>query len=115
MLLLVARALAGALVQASATNGAIVSGRVLELGTQAPVAGAQVVLATQLQGPPPGPFSYRPKTTTTDADGRFVFLDIEPGRYRLNAQKAGFAAPVNGGNLPSLELKSGDRIDNIAL
>ncbi len=117
MPLLIALGFAGALIQASAaTERAVVSGRVLEQGTQAPVAGAQVMLMTQLQGPPPtGPFAYRPKTATTDENGRFQFVDVDPGRYRLNAQKAGFATPVNGGSLPPLELKGGDRLDNVAL
>jgi protocatechuate 3,4-dioxygenase beta subunit len=116
MPLLVALGLAGALIQTSAaTDGAVVSGRVLEQGTQAPVTGAQVVLMAQLQNPPPGPFRYRPNTATTDENGRFEFVDIEPGRYRLTAQKAGFALPDDGNVSLSLELTRGDRRDDVAL
>ena len=68
-----------------------------------------------LQGPPTAPFSLRPTSTTTDEDGRFVFIDIEPGRYRFNAQKGGFAIVVGLVPPPMIELKSGERIDNLRL
>src|SRR6476661_5122699 len=87
--------LAVALMQApAAPEGAVVSGRVVEAGTQAPIAGAQVTMMPVLQGPPTSPFSFRPKTATSDENGRFVFAGIEPGRYRFNAQKTGFAIAV---------------------
>ena len=114
MPLLFAVGLAVALMQApAAPEGTVVSGRVLEAGTQAPIAGAQVALMPVLQGPPASPFSFRPKTATTDENGRFVFIDIEPGRYRFNAQKTGFAIDVGTVPPPMIELKGGDRIDNL--
>jgi protocatechuate 3,4-dioxygenase beta subunit len=114
---LLAVALSVALMQTPAVpKGAAVSGQVLEAGTQVPIAGAQVVLLPVLQGPPPtGPFSLRPTSTTTDESGRFVFIDTEPGRYRFNAQKSGFAIVVGLGPPPMIELKSGERIDNLQL
>jgi protocatechuate 3,4-dioxygenase beta subunit len=112
MTLLVALGLAGALMQTPAgADSAVVSGRVLEQGTHAPVAGAQVTLMVQFQGPPPMPFP-RPATATTDQNGRFVFANVEPGRYRVNAQKTGFAisnGPAIGNLSPTVEVKAGER------
>jgi protocatechuate 3,4-dioxygenase beta subunit len=114
MPLLFAIGLVVALMQAPATpEGTVVSGRVLEAGTQAPIAGARVALMPALQGPPASPFSFRPRTATTNENGRFVFVDIEPGRYRFNAQKTGFAIAVGTVPPPLIELKGGDRIENL--
>jgi len=115
--MLLAFGLAGALVQAvAAPPGAVVSGRVLEQGTDAPVSGAQVVLITVPQGPPSGPMPFRSKTATTDELGRFAFGEVEPGRYQLNVQKAGFALPGAGRMAPApFELKAGDSRNNLAV
>jgi hypothetical protein len=76
---------------APASTGGI-AGRVTADETHAPIAGAHIVLfpARPPRAPnqiPIGP----PPQTTTDQDGRFAFDRIEPGEYRINAQKSGFA------------------------
>ncbi|MBC7933098.1 MAG: TonB-dependent receptor, partial [Rubrivivax sp.] len=51
------------------------------------------------------------KTLTTDDDGRFVFLQLPPGRYTLTASKQGFATlkqeefTLNVGQAANLDLK----------
>src|SRR5262245_43581389 len=37
------------------------------------------------------------QTFTTDADGRYRFLDLAPGRYELSASSAGFSTVVRDG------------------
>ncbi|MCX6592034.1 MAG: carboxypeptidase regulatory-like domain-containing protein [Acidobacteria bacterium] len=41
---------------------------------------------------PDGPPGTR--RTTSDAEGKYVFADVEPGRYQLSAQKSGFVRGV---------------------
>src|SRR5262245_35294699 len=57
----------GPLAQAPAS----IEGFVVQLGTSTPVAGARV--------------STGAASTTTDENGRFVFPDVQPGRYRVVA------------------------------
>lgn len=58
------------------------SGRVLD-ATGGALPGVTVVVTSLANGPR--------RTATTDAEGRFTFLRLSPGRYRLEAQLAGFA------------------------
>jgi hypothetical protein len=86
---------------APASTGGI-AGRVTADDTHAPIAGARIMLfpARPPRAPnqiPIGP----PPQTTTDQDGRFVFDRIEPGEYRINAQKSGFA-PMGMPGLPPM-------------
>jgi protocatechuate 3,4-dioxygenase beta subunit len=106
--------LAGALLQTpTAIDKAAVAGRVVEQDTQAPIAGAQVMLAVLLEGPPTAPFNMRPMMATTDADGRFTFDGVDPGRYRVSATRAGFAsAPLS---TPPMELAAGARRDDLVV
>jgi hypothetical protein len=66
-------------------GGVRVSGRVIDAAA-APVAGAQVTL--QREDPPAEAGAPAPRATTTDAAGRFAFLPVEPGRYRVTARTA---------------------------
>jgi hypothetical protein len=75
---------------ASATGG--ITGRVVADGTNAPIAGARVLVfpagrRTGPMGPPP--------QATTDQDGRFALSNLAPGEYSLDVQKTGFV-PLNG-------------------
>jgi protocatechuate 3,4-dioxygenase beta subunit len=74
-----------------------VSGRVLEEGSQTPIAGAEVMLVPIRPSPVSAPPFDRPPSTITDRDGRYAFEDVEPGRYRITVQKA-------GANLSDLEV-----------
>jgi hypothetical protein len=56
-------------------------GRVVERGSTRPVAGA-LVTATVAELP-----WVDPREATADAEGRFAFADLEPGRYALTASK----------------------------
>ena len=70
-----------------------VSGRVVDAETQTPIAGARVVIAPADAASPPGATSL--DEVVTDKEGRFIFAAVEPGRYRLDALKKGFAPLVN--------------------
>ena len=72
-------------------------GRVVEEGTNAPVAGARVV------------FVFRGRSrlqTETDRDGRYTFDELEPGPYRMTVQKAGYV-PLDGSTIPTLWVVAG--------
>jgi protocatechuate 3,4-dioxygenase beta subunit len=111
MWLLLALSLA-TLIQAPATSDrATLTGQVLEEGSGAPVAGAQVnVMRFPTERPAPGSmgFAYRPLTATTDREGRYDVSGLEPGRYRVSVQKAGFATPLETG-VPPIDLGAGQR------
>jgi hypothetical protein len=110
MMLLVALPLAGALMQTPAPGVAatqIVTGRVLDATSNMPLAGVRVMLVPVRNGPPFVP-PTRPGMVVTDQDGRYTFTGVEPGRYVLNAQKAGYVSPV-GPAVPRLEVAAGER------
>lgn len=107
--LLIALGLTGALLQGTpAPPGAAVSGRVLEEGNQAPIAGAEVVLVPVRPRAVSAPPFDRPRSTITDRDGRYAFEDVEPGRYRITVQKAGFT-PLSGSRLQDANVAAGER------
>jgi protocatechuate 3,4-dioxygenase beta subunit len=113
MALLIALGLAGALVQgAAATQGASVSGRVLEDATRTPIAGAEVMLLPIRPRALSVPSFDPPRTTLTDRDGRYAFEDVEPGRYRITVQKTGYTAR-NGPGFPVANVAGGDRQEDI--
>jgi hypothetical protein len=113
MALLIALGLAGTLIQSPvASLRAAVSGRVLEDGNRAPIAGARLTLFPARAGSGPVPFRDRPLTAITDRDGRYEFDDLEAGRYRITAQKAGFALP-NDREATEVSLEAGERRENV--
>jgi len=77
-----------AITWSGATTGAI-TGVVRDGSTAAPVAGATVWLEIVEGGCP---------TTRTETDdaGRYVFSDLEPGRYRVRGSKNGYVARYHG-------------------
>ena len=109
MSLLVAMVLA-VFIQSPAPARATLTGQVLEEGTGAPVAGAQVnVMRAPTERPAAGTMGVpvRPLTTTTDREGRFQVADLEPGRYRISVQKAGFAMSLDA-VAPPIDLGAGE-------
>jgi carboxypeptidase family protein len=84
------------LLPASATRAAqadaTITGRVVDGGTQAPIAGARVMLFPAPTGRPTGPMGPPPQAVTGD-DGVYTFGGIAAGRYRLQVQKIGFVPP----------------------
>ena len=93
--------------QTAVPQQAAVSGTVLEAGSNAPVAGAQVTLMSFALRPQPSR-PPEPLVATTDQNGRYRFDALEPGRYRVSVQKAGFATMLGPG-LPEATLKAGER------
>src|SRR5262245_25890584 len=84
--------------QAAVPRHAVLSGTVLDAGSNTPVAGARVILISSGRGPEPGR-PAEPLVATTDQNGRYRFDALEPGRYRVSVQKAGFA-PMLGPGAP---------------
>lgn len=93
-----------------------VSGRVIEQGSGAPLAGARVVLSRRYQGPPTMPPSGPPPMTVADADGHFTFTNVDPGSYGVSADRAGFAPVTAAGQPPLiLTIAAGSSRDDIVL
>ena len=77
------------------------SGRVTAEGTNAPIAGARVMVFPMMRTgmPPSGPMTMPPQGMT-DQDGRFVFNGVAPGEYRIDVQKTGFASLMDPSTRP---------------
>jgi Carboxypeptidase regulatory-like domain len=102
----------------SAATGRI-AGRIVADGANTPIAGARIVLMPSLPPGPAGPdgpgrMMWRPLQTQTDDDGRFVFDKVEPGKYRLDVQKTGFAPVGEPGNAATADVSAG-KTTNVAL
>lgn len=69
--------------QAPAQGALSVGGRVVDVGTQGPVAGAAITI----RGTAPLP---DPPTLVADAEGRFRFDQLRPGRYTIVATAVGY-------------------------
>jgi hypothetical protein len=90
-----------------------IAGRITADESNAPVAGARIVLFPA--GRPGGPIAqggmWRPLQAQTGEDGRFVFDKVEAGSYRLDVQKTGFAPLGQMGNAPTAEVSAGRTTD----
>jgi len=87
-----------------------VSGRVVGGDTGAPLRRAMVSLG--------GEGLQEGRATTTDEHGRYEFKDLPPGRFSVQANKAGYVSlgygqrrPMQGGR--SIELAEGEALDRI--
>ena len=71
-------------VPASALTAGNVEGRILDVEEDRPLTGVTVTLE--------GPALPRPRTTHTDAVGRFHFRGLPPGIYELDATRSGYVS-----------------------
>jgi Carboxypeptidase regulatory-like domain len=93
------------------------SGRVTAEGTNAPIAGARVMVFPMMRTgmPPSGPMAMPPQGMT-DQDGRFVFNGVAPGEYRIDVQKTGFASSADPTTRPkTYTVAAGQALDNISI
>ena len=72
-------------------------GKIVNGATGEPVRKANLILRSAEMAPGSYPASY---TTTTDASGKFAMKDIEPGKYRLQANRGGFVQIEYGSRGP---------------
>jgi protocatechuate 3,4-dioxygenase beta subunit len=74
--------------------GSTVSGTVVNSLTGEPLRKANVTLMRASSGGPPRPGSdgQMAWSATADASGAFTFTQVEPGRYRISAERNGFVA-----------------------
>ena len=116
---------------ATPQSPAIVEGTVVRFGTGEPVSGAQVQLFRVQSPRPPGPAGadrppldlddLKPYSAATAQDGRFVFDNVKPGKYRLVALRSGGFVPGEFGQRSarglgiSFELAAGQRMRGVQL
>ena len=72
----------------------VVSGQVVKAGTGEPLKKARVTLSKEQT-------RETPRSEITDAQGRFTFKEVEPGRYRLAATRNGYARQEYGQRGPN--------------
>lgn len=67
----------------------VIEGRVTDAGSGAPLAGAEILVSRDVR-------RDTPLLVTTDAFGHYRAEDLDPGRYRLIAQRNGYVAQKYG-------------------
>ena len=79
----------------------VITGRVVEEGANTPIADARVMAMAMITAPSSAqpPWQYQ---ASTGSDGTFRFEGLPPGRYRITAQKAGYASLGPGSPPPPL-------------
>src|SRR4051812_45400900 len=96
-------------------RGARTSGRVVAGDTGKPLRGAVVSLVDTRAA---DPAQRQGRWIATDADGRWQFQDLAPGRYSINVSKSGYLKIEYGEQRPfergkTLELSAGQALDNL--
>ena len=94
-----------------ATGNASVSGVVTNSATGAPVPRARVGVTL------PGNIGRQDFGTgaVTDAEGKFTIEGLPAGRFLLNVDRVGFAAPASGNRLSDSQLQPGEKKENVKL
>lgn len=88
--------------QPQSAGTAVVAGRVMDMVTGNPVAGASVTLATSAATAPPSPSApARRVIATANEDGRFVLREIPAGTYTLTSAFPGFSPGALGQRRPA--------------
>ena len=75
----------------------VVEGQIFNASTGEPIRKATVVMNRTELGPGDGNNNYM---GASDAQGKFVIQDVEPGKYRLNASRNGFVSMAYGAHSP---------------
>src|SRR5512140_2278667 len=78
-------------------DAATIIGKVVRSTDGAPLKKA-TIFALQTQTVQSGP--VHPKSAITDADGKFVLKDLDPGRYSLSCTRTGYARHSHGALVP---------------
>src|SRR5438067_5461401 len=94
------------------TQMARVSGQVIEEGTNTPVAGARVFVVPDDER---SATADAPPASVTDRDGRYQLDALPAGRYRIAAQKADFAPPLDPSTMQIFEVADGEALDNVVV
>jgi protocatechuate 3,4-dioxygenase beta subunit len=74
------------------------SGRVLNAVTGEPVRRVTILLTRSAAGPADRPLAY---TTSSNGEGHYMMKDLEPGIYRLTADRTGFVHFIFGARHPT--------------
>jgi hypothetical protein len=74
------------------------SGRAVNAVTGEPVRRATIVLMRSDARPADRPLAY---TTSSSAEGQYMMKDLEPGNYRLTADRTGFVHFIFGARHPT--------------
>jgi protocatechuate 3,4-dioxygenase beta subunit len=98
----------GAFVEVLLTPESVLAGTVVEAGSHAPVAGAEVEVADQGDDARP---SAMVGSTVTDAAGHFRITRLPPGRYRPSAHRAG----ARGEIAAAVRVGLGETVDGLEI
>ena len=89
-----------------------VSGQVIEDGTNTPVADARVFVVLDDQRAAP---DGSPQETSSDRNGLYRFDTLPPGRYRVAAQKDGFAPAMAPSTMRMVEVEAGQVLEDVTV
>ena len=92
----------------SPSVGGVITGRVVEEGTNTPIADARVMAMAMITAPSSASQPPPQYQANTGSDGAFRFEGLPPGRYRITAQKAGYASLGPGSPPPPLVVLQAD-------
>ena len=98
--------------QQAVTEMGQVSGQVIEEGTNAPVSDARVIVICENDLSAPAGI---PPASISDREGHYRFDALPAGRYRIAAQKAGFAPPMEPETMQRFEVAAGQSLDGVTV